>query len=312
VAVSIDYVTRETASNLWRNRLMTIAAVLTVAVSLSLVGAALLLRQGVAHATTKWQHGVNVLVFLSPVNPPLPALDSTVKASSPTQQQGLQQDLAIQQELTALPYVRTCTYKSQDFDFNEAHHLLPPDESQALSVDSMPASLRCVLQDPRQAQAVYDQFNGRPGVQAVSYPSQAVKNMEQVTHILQWVFLTVAVILLLSASVLILNTIRLAIFARRREVAVMKVVGATNWFIRVPFMCEGLVQGVLGALVAALVVVGLHWLLDDLASGNPNSVLYQMRMPASEVIFTNVLVVLVGLVVGTIGSAFAIRRFLET
>ncbi|HMK99167.1 MAG TPA: permease-like cell division protein FtsX [Acidimicrobiales bacterium] len=312
MAVSIDYVTRETASNLWRNRLMTIAAVLTVAVSLSLVGAALLLRQGVAHATTKWQHGVNVLVFLSPVNPPLPALDSTVKASSPTQQQGLQQDLAIQQELTALPYVRTCTYKSQDFDFNEAHHLLPPDESQALSVDSMPASLRCVLQDPRQAQAVYDQFNGRPGVQAVSYPSQAVKNMEQVTHILQWVFLTVAVILLLSASVLILNTIRLAIFARRREVAVMKVVGATNWFIRVPFMCEGLVQGVLGALVAALVVVGLHWLLDDLASGNPNSVLYQMRMPASEVIFTNVLVVLVGLVVGTIGSAFAIRRFLET
>jgi len=312
VAVSIDYVTRETASNLWRNRLMTIAAVLTVAVSLSLVGAALLLRQGVAHATTKWQHGVNVLVFLSPVNPPLPALDSTVKASSPTQQQGLQQDLAIQQELIALPYVRTCTYKSQDFDFNEAHHLLPPDESQALSVDSMPASLRCVLQDPRQAQAVYDQFNGRPGVQAVSYPSQAVKNMEQVTHILQWVFLTVAVILLLSASVLILNTIRLAIFARRREVAVMKVVGATNWFIRVPFMCEGLVQGVLGALVAALVVVGLHWLLDDLASGNPNSVLYQMRMPASEVIFTNVLVVLVGLVVGTIGSAFAIRRFLET
>jgi len=270
------------------------------------------LRQGVAHATTKWQHGVNVLVFLSPVNPPLPALSSTVKPSSSVQQQGLQQDLAIQQELTALPYVRTCSYKSQQYDFDEAHHLLPPDESQALSVDSMPASLRCVLQDPRQAQAVYDQFNGRPGVQAVSYPSQAVKNMEQVTHILQWVFLTVAVILLLSASVLILNTIRLAIFARRREVAVMKVVGATNWFIRVPFMCEGLVQGVLGALVAALVVVGLHWLLDDLASGNPNSVLYQMRMPAAEVIVTNVLVVLVGLVVGTIGSAFAIRRFLET
>jgi len=312
VAVSIDYVTRETASNLWRNRLMTIAAVLTVAVSLSLVGAALLLRQGVAHATTKWQHGVDVLVFLDPVNPPLPALSSSVKSTSSAQQQGLQQDLAVQQELVALPYVRTCTYKSQLYDFNEAHHLLPPDESQALSVDSMPASLRCVLQDPRQAQAVYDQFNGRPGVQAVSYPSQAVKNMEQVTHILQWVFFTVAVILLLSASVLILNTIRLAIFARRREVSVMKVVGATNWFIRVPFMCEGLVQGVLGALVAALVVVGLHWLLDDLASGNPNSVLYQMRMSSSDVIVTNVVVVLVGLLVGTIGSAFAIRRFLDT
>lgn len=291
--VSVDYVARETASNLWRNRLMTIAAVLTVAVSLSLVGAALLLRQGVAHATTKWQHGVNVLVFLKPDI-------STGQQSS------------IQQELGQLPYVRTCLYRSQAYDYNEARHLLPPDESQALTVSTMPASLRCVLQDPRQAQAIYDQFNGRPGVQAVSYPSQAVKNMEQVTHILQWVFLTVAVILLLSASVLILNTIRLAIFARRREVSVMKIVGATNWFIRVPFMCEGLVQGVLGAVVAAAVVGGLHWLLDSLATGNPSSVLYQMRMPVAEVVVTNVLVVLVGLLVGTLGSAFAIRRFLDT
>jgi cell division transport system permease protein len=290
--VSIDYVARETASNLWRNRLMTIAAVLTVAVSLSLVGAALLLRQGVAHATTKWQHGVNVLVFLN--------------AGIASDQKG-----AIQQELTQLPYVRSCDYRSQQYDYNEAKHLLPPDESQALSVATMPASLRCVLQDPNEAQAVYQQFNGRPGVKAVSYPSQAVRNMEQVTHILQWVFFILSAILGLSAVVLVLNTIRLAIFARRREVSVMKLVGATNWFIRVPFMFEGLVQGVLGALVAALVVAGLHWLLDDLASGNPNSVLYQMRMSGPEVVVTNVLVVLFGLVVGTIGSAFAIRRFLD-
>lgn len=309
MAVSLDYVTRETASNLWRNRLMTIAAVLTVAVSLSLVGTALLLRQGVAHATTKWQHGVNVLVFLDPVNPPLPALDAGVKPTSTAQGQALQQQLAIQQQLTTLPYVRTCLYRDQQYDFSEAQHLLPADESQALTVASTPASLRCVLQDPREAQAIYQQFHGRPGVSAVSYPSQAVKNMEQVTHILQWVFFGLALILLLSAAVLILNTIRLAIFARRREVSVMKVVGATNWFIRIPFMFEGLVQGVLGALVAALVVIGLHWLLDRLAHGS--SLLYQMRLSTTDVVVTNLGVVLVGLLVGTLGSAFAIRRFLD-
>lgn len=292
MAVSVDYVARETASNLWRNRLMTIAAVMTVAVSLSLAGAALLLRQGVAHATTKWEHGVNVLVFL----------DAGITPGQKT---------ALQQELTALPYVKSCLYRSQAFDFNEAHQLLPPDESQALTVATMPSSLRCVLQDPRQAEAIYDEFHGRPGVQAVSYLSQAVKNMEQVVHILQWVFITVALILLLSASVLILNTIRLAIFSRRREVAVMKVVGATNWFIRVPFMCEGLVQGVLGGLVAAGTVVLLHFLLDHFAAGSPNSVLYQMRMPGSQVLVTNLVVVLVGVVVGTLGSAFAVRRFLD-
>ena len=290
--VSLDYVTRETASNLWRNRLMTIAAVLTVAVSLSLVGTALLLRQGVAHATTKWQHGVNVLVFLTP------GISS-------------QQQDSLQQQLTALPYVRTCLYRSQQYDYSEARQLLPPDESQALTVATTPASLRCALQDPREAQAIFQEFNGRPGVQAVSHQPQSVRNMEQVIGIIKWVFLAVAGILLLSASVLILNTIRLAIFARRREVSVMKLVGATNWFIRLPFMFEGLVQGVLGAAVAAGAVVLLHFLLDHFASGSPSSVLYQMRMPTSDVVITNLMVVLVGLVVGSAGSAFAIRRFLE-
>src|SRR5579862_4359927 len=158
MAVSIDYVARETASNLWRNRLMTIAAVLTVAVSLSLVGAALLLRQGVAHATTKWQHGVNVLVFLDP---------------------GISNDqrTSISHELTQLPYVRTCLYRNQEYDYNEAKHLLSPDVSQALTVATMPASLRCVLQDPNEAPAVYQQFHGRPGIKDVNYPSQAVRNM---------------------------------------------------------------------------------------------------------------------------------------
>ena len=69
--------------------------------------------------------------------------------------------------------------------------------------------------------------------------------------ILQWVFLVVALVLLISAAVLILNTIRMAIFARRREVSVMKLVGATNWFIRIPFMSEGMIQGLIGSAIAA-------------------------------------------------------------
>jgi cell division transport system permease protein len=294
MAANVDYVARETASNLWRNRVMTIAAVLTVAVSLSLVGAALLLRQGVAHATTKWQHNVNVIVFLNP--------------GISTNQRN-----AIDQQLTQLPYVRTCAFRSQAYDFNEAKHLLAPDESQSLSVATMPGSLRCQLNNPNEAQVIASQFDGRPGVYSgggggVSFPSQAIRNMENFTHWASLVAVGLAVILLLAASVLILNTIRLAIFARRREVSVMKLVGATNWFIRVPFMCEGLTQGLAGAVVAALAVFGLHLLLDAARSG----VLYQMRMPSTEVLMTNVLVVVIGLVVGTLGSGFAIRRFLDT
>ena len=138
--------------------------------------------------------------------------------------------------------------------------------------------------------------------------------MENVIHILQWVFLTVAVVLLLSASVLILNTIRMAIFARRREVSVMKLVGATNWFIRLPFMAEGLIQGLLGAAVAVAVVLGLYYLLGlDTAKtvANQNDLIAQMSMGGWEVAGTCILVGLVGVVVGVLGSAFAVRRFLD-
>ena len=124
-------------------------------------------------------------------------------------------------------------------------------------------------------------------------------------------FFVLAVILLLSASVLILNTIRLAIFARRREVSVMKLVGATNWFIRVPFMFEGVVQGLLGALFASLTVFSLHFVLDSFSNTKTGNIWYQMRMPTREVIVTSLVVVLIGVVIGSLGSALGIRRFLD-
>jgi cell division transport system permease protein len=290
--VSVDYVARETASNLWRNRLMTIAAVLTVAVSLSLVGTTMLLRQGVAHATTEWQHGVSVEVFIKP---------STSVA----------QRNSIRQQLDQLPYVQGCTFRSQAYDYHEALHLLTPDESQALTVATMPSSERCVLNNPTQAQAIAKQFDGYPGITSVQSPTAAIRSMESVTRILQLVFLILAVILLLSASVLILNTIRLAIFARRREVSVMKLVGATNWFIRLPFMFEGVFQGLLGAIVAALAVVILDLVLNALGNSQTTNIWYQMRLPTNQVVITTLLVLFVGVLIGSVGSALGIRRFLD-
>lgn len=291
MALPVEYMARETASNLWRNRLMTIAAVLTVAVSLSLVGAALLLRQGVSNATSEWQHGINVILWFQ--------ADATHG-----------EEHAVETQVKQLTYVRTCTFRTQAFDFNEAHHVLPPSESQALSRSTTPASYRCALDNPALAASVSSQFRGQPGVLQVGYPAQTIHTMESVTHALQWAFLAVALILLASASVLIVNTIRLAIFARRREVAVMKLVGATNWFIRIPFMFEGLVQGVLGAAVAVLAVLGLRWLLDVLA-GSGSGILTQMHTSVEQVTITAVCVVLVGLAVGIVGPVLAIRRFLD-
>jgi cell division transport system permease protein len=292
VPVSLDYVTRETASNLWRNRLMTIAAVLTVGVSLSLVGASLLLRQGVAHATTQWAHGVDAIVWLKP-------------GVAPAQRD------SVEQQIRQLPFVRSITYRSQDYDYNEAKHLLTPPEYQVLTPATTPASLRCQLDNPNEALAIARQFSGYPGVKSVAVPTKTIHNIQEVSRILQLVFFVLAVILLLSASVLIINTIRLAIFARRREVSVMKLVGATNWFIRIPFMFEGVAQGIFGALFASLAVFSLHFVLDGFSNTKTGNIWYQMRMPTHEVIATSLVVIVIGVVIGSFGSALGIRRFLD-
>jgi cell division transport system permease protein len=92
----------------------------------------------------------------------------------------------------------------------------------------------------------------------------------------------------------------------------MKLVGATNWFIRVPFMFEGVIQGAAGAAVAAAVVVGVHLVLDALGNSKTANILYTMRVSTHEVITTTLVVLLVGVLIGSIGSALGIRRFLDT
>ncbi|MDA8342018.1 MAG: permease-like cell division protein FtsX [Actinomycetota bacterium] len=291
--VSVGYVSREAATNLWRNRLMTVAGILTVAVSLALVGSALLLKQGAATATAQWQQGVDVIVWVAP-------------GSSPTQAG------AIGEELRAVGYVERCAYRNQAYDFAESQRILPADLATEITQSDTPSSFRCVLANPSEATALDQQFSGKPGIVKVTYPSQQIRTMQSVIHVLQWAFLSVAVVLLLSASVLILNTIRMAIFARRREVSVMKLVGATNWFIRLPFMAEGLVQGLAGAGLSVIVVLLLYWRLGlGAVQRSSTSIFAQMHMGLAEVAGTCIFVGVVGVVVGVAGSAFAVRRFLD-
>jgi cell division transport system permease protein len=290
---SVDYVVRETASNLWRNRLMTVAAVMTVAVSLSLVGAALLLKQGAAKAEVEWQRGTQVTVWMTPT-----ANATEIKA--------------VGTQLRSLSYVdQPCAFRSHKQDWTEALRLLGTVWREGgTTVAQTPTSWRCTPAQPSDASAVISKFKGQPGVEKVTAPLAQIRTEQKVITVLQWVFIVVAVVLLVSAAVLILNTIRMAIFARRREVSVMKLVGATNWFIRVPFMSEGMIQGLVGSGVAAAVVYALHVVLNDLGT-SPGSLLSVMRLSGWEMFGTDAVVVIVGAAIGTLGSAVAIRRFLD-
>ncbi|HEY1221952.1 MAG TPA: permease-like cell division protein FtsX [Acidimicrobiales bacterium] len=281
--VYLRYAMKETVGNLWRNRMMTIAAVLTVAVSLSLVGSALLLKQSAAQASAQWQQGTRVTIWMEPT------------ASS-------NEIASIQSQLANLPIVKSCVYYTQQQDFQEAIKLLPQSESSVLTAAEVPSSFRCVPTVPSNAFVVESTFSPQPGVYSVTAPEQQIREMNHAIRIIQIVFLALAGVLLLSATVLILNTIRMAIFSRRREVSVMKLVGATNWFIRIPYITEGFIQGLLGSVVAILAVTALHtWYpLHN-----------EFQLDTSALLGTNAVVLIVGVVIGSVGSAIAIRRFLD-
>lgn len=281
--VYFRYAFKETFSNLWRNRMMTIAAILTVAVSLSLVGSALLLKQSAAQASAQWQQGTRVTVWMQPA-----ASEGEITS--------------IQGQLANLPIVKNCVFYTQQQDYQEAVQLLPRSESQVLTVADMPSSFRCVPVVPSDAFVVESTFSNEPGVYKVTAPEQQIRQMNKAIRVLQIVFLALAAVLLLSATVLILNTIRMAIFARRREVSVMKLVGATNWFIRIPYITEGFIQGLLGSLVAVGAVTALHiWYpLHN-----------EFQLNTNALLGTNAVVLVVGILIGSVGSAIAIRRFLD-
>ena len=294
VAVSVDYVVRETAGNLWRNRLMSLAAMLTIAVSLALVGSALLIKQGVATSTIAWRGGVQLLVFMQP-------------NASPAQNR------AINVELKQMNQVQSYTYvdKAQSYQEFRRYFANQPDLLNAATESQIPPSYRVVLKNPAEAPAVGSIFNGEAGVKAVEYNSAAIRTLERVSSIAQAVIIGLAIVLLLSASVLILNVIRVAIFSRRREVMVMKLVGATNWFIRVPFMLEGFTQGVLGAVIAGGAVIGIRSLFNYLIQHYRVQLLNGFVLTGHDVLMTELVVLLIGIVVGTGGSALAVRRYLE-
>ncbi len=168
--VYLRYALKETFSNLWRNRMMTIAAVLTVAVSLSLVGSALLLKQSAAQASVQWQQGTRVTVWMQP-------------NASTNQVNGIRTQLA------DLPIVKNCEYFSQSQDYQQAKTLLPQDEWSVLTVADMPSSFQCVPTVPSDAFVVESTFSNQPGVYKVTAPEQQIREMNRAIRILQIVFL---------------------------------------------------------------------------------------------------------------------------
>ena len=294
--IKVDYVARETASNLKRNFTITLASILTVFVSLFLVGFSLLFRQGVEKATERWQGGIEFIVFLHPdANP--------------------DQINAVRSSLDS-PDIERITFVDQNAAYDEFRDLFrdQPDLLESVTPDVLPPSFRVVPvdKDARTIEELSSQYETKPGVKKVVSATETIKLVQRLSNWASLFITGVAFVLLGVAVMLILNTIRMAMFARRREIEVMKLVGATNWFIRVPFMLEGLIQGAVGA---GLAIAGLVFSLPFIETGLPSSTEFPLFAgivpPAGDRIVTYVLVGIVGCIVGAVGAGAAVTRFLD-
>tara|TARA_B100000131_G_scaffold316201_1_gene355888 strand:- start:1084 stop:1962 length:879 start_codon:yes stop_codon:yes gene_type:complete len=289
---------RETLRNLRRNLTLTLASILTVAVSLSLLGIALLLQRGVSNATDRWQDGVEFIVFLEP--------------EITDNQLGL-----VQEEIERSAAIDSYRYVNQEEsfrEFNEDFFPENPEITQLVTKDIIPPSYRII---PKQLSAeaieiVASGFETKPGVKKVVRATDEIQKIEKATDVIRWIVLGAGAILLGTGLLLILNTIRMAIFARRREIEVMKLVGASNSFILVPFMLEGTFQGLVGAALGTASVYGANRAFEEwLASENVLNILQSFAVGSGEVWAIGSLLFLVGALVGSVGSAIAAYRFLD-
>jgi cell division transport system permease protein len=297
LALKINYVARETGSNLWRNISLTVASMLTVAVSLSLFGGAQIIYHGIGNATARWKGGIEFIVFMNPT-----ANDDQLAS--------------VRKALESSPEVRKVEFVDKTAAYEEFRNLFArqPELLDAVDQNAMPPSFKVApaSSDADVISALGKQFENDPGVREVVFAFETVRTMQRFSQYVRVGILVISGVLMGAALMLILNTIRMAMFARRREIEVMKLVGATNWFIRVPFMLEGLIQGVFGALVA----MGSTWVLkrvfDTWLSNNQDLRIFQgFAISSGQLVSTWVLLLIFGCLVGAAGSGLAVSRYLD-
>ncbi|MEI6402394.1 MAG: permease-like cell division protein FtsX [Actinomycetota bacterium] len=297
----LSYMFREMWASLRRNLTLTAAAIITASVSLLLFGLTLLIQRGFDNQLSQWSGGVKMIVYIE-------------NDASPEQLAVIREALESTPDIVDVPKLQ---YLDVQQSLVEAQRLFAadPETLQLLNDQNIPSQFKVVPTDTANAallQQLSSGFKKLPKVYAVSIPSDFIEVLASLKGFIGIRLYLITGFLLLSAVLLIWNTIRTAIFARRREIEVMKLVGATNWFIRVPFMLEGLFQGFVGGVLAsgAMLVFNGNW-TSGVETFPTNSGLKAFVVTDGYPLWIVFWIVLLGMLVGAIGSGTAASRFLD-
>ncbi|MBU6216042.1 MAG: ABC transporter permease [Acidobacteria bacterium] len=297
MAIRLDYVLKETGSNLARNFTLTFAAILTVAVSLALVAASYLIGQGINNSFLGLRSDVQLFVYMNP---------------AATQEQ----IDAVDRELDNSPQVEEVDFFDKERSYEEFKRLFKeqPDLVSTITPEDLPQSFRIKpsSSDADVVTALGDTLEAKEGVLRVEYAAEYARQVQRSVRTLNTWVLIVGAVLIGASVLLIFNTIRTAVFARRREIEVMRLVGASNSFIRLPFVVEGLVHGLLGALLAAFAAWGFDALWKrNFVNQVAFELLNQIRWEPNQLWSAIGIIFAVGALTGAIGSGIAVSRFLK-
>ncbi len=291
----------EVGIGLRRNLTMTFAVVVTVAISLSLLGVGLLSNSQVSAMKDYWYNKIEVSVYLCGTLSEAPSCSGGVVTPD--------QRLQIQQDLEALPVVDSVYYESQSEAFKRFEERFKNSAiAQNVTQDQLPESFRVKLKDPTQYQVVVSAFSGRPGVDVVQDQRAILEKFFRLLGVLRNGALLVGLFSVLTAALLISNTLRIAAFNRRRETGVMKLVGATSLSIQLPFLMEGVISAIFGWAIATGLLAALKSVVETKVAP---LLTFTKFFGWGEVWKASGYLLATGLVVSILASVITLRRYLK-
>lgn len=292
--LNFGFFLREAFKNIRLNLLMSVTAVTTTFICILVLGAGLLVSAHVEGLIGSVRQEVSLQGFFPS--------DASQKDMRKTQK-SVEQYPEVQNVRFVSKEDALASFKK---DFQDQ-----PEIYQDMNSDVLPASLQIELKDPAMAEDVASKLESEEGFAAkdLSYPQQTINRLNDVTGYMIWGLYGATALFLVSSILLISNAIRLSIFARRKEIEVMKLVGASDGFVRTPFVFEGLVEGLIGAGLAALTVIWLNYLFVDWSRDALPFV--PISGDAVNTVFILAVLIAVGVVIGVIGSFLSVTRFLR-
>ena len=289
------YVLVEAFNNIRRNGLVVLGAVLAVFVSLFLTFGTLIFGEIARANTEQWQEDVRVIGFL---------------------RNDFRDVDGLQEEIRGWAEVDEVIYFSPNEALDEARRMFA-DDPRMLDViedspDIIPASLRVRPVDLNDYDTITQRLTNSPGISKVISATDAVQQIAAIRDGLRAFFWVLALTLGVAAIALIANTIHMAIYARREELEIMHLVGASNWFVRTPFIIEGVVEGVFGSALAVALGVGLYNLAEDRLSDLPDFI--NLSVDGAFMLQWGMIIVGFGAIVGIIGSSIslAVHKYVRT